>query len=230
MSIPVLDAAVSGAYPIVWHLATALAPLGGAAVAIVLCTAVLRALLLPLAVAAVRGERRRAALTPQVTALRCRYAKQPEKLATELAALYREAGTSPFAGFLPLLLQVPFFLVTYRLFLSGTVAGHTNALLHSHLLGVELSQRMLGAELFTRLPGAETPLVFLPFLALLAVLAWVAVRRTRRLAGPDAPRGVLALLPFATLVTAVFVPLAGVLYLVTTTAWTAGENAVLRRT
>src|SRR5438309_6449237 len=87
---------------------------------------------------------------------------------------------------------------------------HANALLHSHLLGVELSTRLL---------GAGNPLVFLPFLALLAGLAWLAVRRNRRLAGPDAPRGVLALLPFGTVVTAAFVPLAGVLYLVTTTAW-----------
>jgi YidC/Oxa1 family membrane protein insertase len=223
MSIPVLDAAVSGAYPVVWHLATALAPVGGAAAAIVLCTAALRALLLPLTIAAVRGERRRAALAPQVKELQRRYAKQPDRLATALTSLYREAGTSPFAGFLPMLLQMPFFLVIYRLFRSGTVAGHGNALLHSHLFGVELSTRLLGAGQ----PLAF--LVFVPFLALLAVLAWVAVRRARRLAGSDAPRGVLALLPFGTLVSAVLVPLAGVLYLVTTVAWTAGEQAVLRR-
>jgi YidC/Oxa1 family membrane protein insertase len=186
VSIPVLAAAVCAAHPVVWHLATALAPVGGAATTIVLCTAVLRALLVPLAVAAARARRKEAA--------------------------------NPLAGVLPMLFQVPFFLVAYRLFLSGTVAGHANALLHSNLFGVELSTRLL---------GAGHPLVFLPFLALLAVLAWVAVRRTRRLAGADAPRGVLALLPFGTVVTAAFVPLAGVLYLVTTTAWTAGEQRVL---
>ncbi|MFF5073620.1 hypothetical protein ACFY2R_21095 [Micromonospora olivasterospora] len=37
------------------------------------------------------------------------------------------------------------------------------------------------------------------------------------------------LLPYLTVVAALVVPLAAVLYLVTTTAWTALEQAVLRR-
>lgn len=41
--------------------------------------------------------------------------------------------------------------------------------------------------------------------------------------------GILSWLPFITVVFAAFVPLAAALYLVTTTAWTLGERAVLRR-
>jgi YidC/Oxa1 family membrane protein insertase len=220
MSVPLLDDAVRIAYPIVWHVATALAPVGGAATAIALCTITLRALLLPLTLAAVRGERARARLAPRIRELRKRYAKQPDRLREELVRLHRGAGVSPLAGFLPLLLQAPFFMVTYRLFVSGSIGGRVNGLVHS---------RVFGAELSTRLLDGGHPLVFLPFLAALAGLAWLAVRRTRRLAGPDAPRGVLALLPFGTLLTALLVPLAGVVYVVTTTAWTAAENILLRR-
>jgi YidC/Oxa1 family membrane protein insertase len=36
-------------------------------------------------------------------------------------------------------------------------------------------------------------------------------------------------LPYTTLIIAAFVPLAAVLYLVTTTSWTTAERAVLRR-
>src|SRR5439155_19451869 len=48
MSIPLLDGAVTAVYPFVVHLATVLSPVG----AIVLCTALLRFLLLPLTLAA----------------------------------------------------------------------------------------------------------------------------------------------------------------------------------
>jgi len=216
MSVPLLDDVVSIAYPVVFHLAQATGP----AAAIVLATVAIRLLLLPLTLVAVRGERARAALGPRLAELRAKHAKNPERLAAELAELYRETGTSPFAGCLPLLLQAPFFLVTYRLFWSPTIGGHANALLHSTLFGAALSTHLLG--------GGHL-LVFLPFLAALAGLAWWTVRRTRRLAGPDAPRGPLRLLPYGTLLSAAVVPLAAVLYLVTTTAWTAAENAVLRR-
>jgi YidC/Oxa1 family membrane protein insertase len=211
MSVPVLDAVVSVAYPVVFHLAQATTP----AVAIVLATVAIRLLLLPLTLAAIRGERARAALAPRLDELRKKHARNPERLRTELAELYREAGTSPFAGFLPLLSQAPFFLVTYRLFLSPTVGGQVNALLHSTLFGAPLSAHLFGGHL----------LVFLPFLVALAGLAWLAVRRARR----RQAKGPLALLPYGTLVTAALVPLAAVLYLVTTTAWTAVETLVFRR-
>jgi YidC/Oxa1 family membrane protein insertase len=135
-----------------------------------------------------------------------------------LLPLTLAATRSERAGAL-VLLQAPFFLVAYRLFLSPTIGGHANVLLHSALFGAPLSTHLLGGH----------ALVFLPLLAALAGLAWLAVRRTRRLAGPDAPRGPLALLPYGTLLSAAVIPLAAVLYLVTTTAWTAVENAVLRR-
>jgi YidC/Oxa1 family membrane protein insertase len=205
MSVPLLDAVVSAAYPIVFHLAQATTP----AVAIVLATVAVRLLLLPLALAAIRGERARAALAPRLDELRTRHARHPERLRKELAELYRETGTSPFAGCLPMLLQAPFFLVTYRLFLSPTVGGQVNALLHSSLFGVPLSAHLFAGHL----------LVFLPFLVALAALAWLMGRRT----------GTRSLLPYGTLLTAAVVPLAAVLYLVTTTAWTAVENVVLRR-
>src|SRR5205814_10474415 len=114
MSVPLLDSAVSLAYPIV----TAIAGVGGAALAIVACTLALRALLIPLTLRVIRGERARAALAPRLAELNRKHRKDPERLRTELAGLYRSAGISPYAGFLPALLQAPFFLVTYRLFVS----------------------------------------------------------------------------------------------------------------
>lgn len=207
MSIPLLDDAVGVAYPI----AVAIAGLGGAALAIVVCTLALRALLLPLTLAGLRGERARAALAPRIQELRRTHAKDPARLGQELTALHREAGVSPFAGLLPAFLQAPFFLVVYRIFVSSSVGGHANALLHSTFLGAALSAHLVAA-----------PLVFAPFLVILAVLGWLTVRR-------NGIRGLAAVFPFGTVVAAAFVPLAAVLYLVTSTAWTGTVEAWLRR-
>src|SRR5262249_36985671 len=199
------------------HLAAVLSPVG----AIVLCTVLLRFLLLPLTLAAVRGERARAALAPRIATLRSKYAKDPARLGTELTELYRSTGTSPFAGFLPLLLPSPAFPVWSRIFTARRLDGHANALLAHSFLGAGLSARLFGH-----------PLAFLPLLAVLAVLAVVAMRRARRVAartGTPAPSGVLAWLPVASLLRTVIMPLAAVVYLVTTLTWTAVENVVLRR-
>ncbi|ADU08619.1 MULTISPECIES: YidC/Oxa1 family membrane protein insertase [Micromonospora] len=232
-----LHSAASAAATVVTWLADVLAPLtGGAATAaaIVLFTVAVRLLISPLTVAQVRGERRRTALAPEVRELQRRYADDPARLQSELFALYRNAGASPVAGCLPALLQAPFFLVMYRLFATGDGAPE--------LLGERLAGVPLGWHLGDGLAG-PVPLVFGVLLAALLALAWWSSRRMRRASaatgtvagtpaeGPGAAvlGRVLPLLPYGTVLVALVVPLAAVLYLVTTTAWTALEQVVLRR-
>ncbi|MCZ7477352.1 YidC/Oxa1 family membrane protein insertase [Micromonospora sp. WMMC273] len=232
-----LHSAASAAASVVTWLADVLAPLtGGAATAaaIVLFTVAVRLLISPLTVAQIRGERRRTALAPEVRELQRRYADDPARLQSELFALYRNAGASPVAGCLPALLQAPFFLVMYRLFATGDGAPQ--------LLGERLAGVPLGWHLGDGLAG-PVPLVFGVLLAALLALAWWSSRRMRRAAaatgtvagtpteGPGAAvlGRVLPLLPYGTVLVALVVPLAAVLYLVTTTAWTALEQVVLRR-
>ncbi|NBE80522.1 YidC/Oxa1 family membrane protein insertase [Micromonospora rubida] len=232
-----LRGAVSAAATVVTWLADTLHPLtGGAATAaaIVLFTVAVRLLVSPLTLAQVRGERRRAALAPQVRELQRRHADDPARLQSELLGLYRSAGASPVAGCLPALLQAPFFLIMYRLF--STNEGGIG-LLDERLAGVPL-----GWHLSDGLTGAAGPL-FGVLLAALVALAWWSSRRARRAAaavgtvagtpteGPGAATlgRLVPLLPYLTVLVALVVPLAAVLYLVTTTAWTAAEQAVLRR-
>ncbi|MGR6321848.1 membrane protein insertase YidC [Micromonospora soli] len=232
-----LHTAASVAATVVTWLAGTLAPLtGGAATAaaIVLFTVGVRLLISPLSLAQVRGERRRAALAPEVRKLQQRHADDPARLQSELFALYRRAGANPVAGCLPALLQAPFFLVMYRLFATGD-GGPT--LLDERLAGVPLGWH-LGDGLSTSVVA-----VFGVLLAALLALAWWSARRARRAAaatgtvagtptdGPGAAvlGRLLPLLPYTTVLVALVVPLAAVLYLVTTTGWTALEQAVLRR-
>jgi YidC/Oxa1 family membrane protein insertase len=240
-----LGVPIDVAYHIVSALAAGLHPVAGGlatALAIVMFTAAVRLLLMPLSRYALRGQAGLAALQPQVQDLQRRYAKQPERLQRELAALYKENGGAMLGGCLPLLLQVPFFSVMYRLFRSATVDGRPNALLAHDLLGVPLGSRWLER------PGPLSAhgLVFLGLFALLAVVGWATVRLSRRMlpaaaapsagsaAGPAAPAaGALAqvskVLPYLSVAFAAYVPLAAGLYLLTSATWSLAERAVLRR-
>ena len=211
----------------------------------------IRLLLLPLSYFAVRGSVRgegaRARLQPKIAELQRRHAQNPRRLQEELGALYRAEGTGMFGGCLPLLLQLPFFSVMYRLFLDHSVGGAPNTLLRHSLLAAPLGSHWLAGAGPLSAQGA----VFAGLFAVLAVVAALAVRAARRAtppvaaaagsAGPGstaAPAAVPAgravsvvgwVIPFASLVTAAIVPLAAGLYLLTTTAWTLGERTVLRR-
>ncbi|MGW0217027.1 YidC/Oxa1 family membrane protein insertase [Micromonospora chokoriensis] len=232
-----LHGAVGAAGTALSWLTELLEPLAGGtatAAAIVLFTVAIRLLISPLTVVQVRGERRRAALAPQVRDLQRRYADDQARLQREVFALYSEAGANPIAGCLPLLLQAPFLLVLYRLF---TTSEGGTGLLEERLAGVPL-----GHHLSDGLAGAAGPL-FAVLLAVLVAVAWWSSRRARRASaavgtvagtpteGPGAAvlGRLLPLLPFTTVLVALVLPLAAVIYLVTTSVWSAAEQAVLRR-
>jgi YidC/Oxa1 family membrane protein insertase len=224
-----------------YHLVSALA----VAAAIVLFTIMVRLLVLPLSYYAFRGQRAQARIAPQIQELYKRHSGQPERLQRELSALRAREGAGMFTGCLPALLQIPFFTVVYRLFLSGTVGGGPNLLLHQHLFSASLGSHWLaGAG-----PWSGQGLVFAAVFALLALVAWLSTRAARRWAEsasvqqPGAPgrqRGapaqqqgavglLMRVLPFATVAFAALVPLAAGLYLLTTTAWAAAERVVFHR-
>ncbi|HKS49521.1 MAG TPA: membrane protein insertase YidC [Amycolatopsis sp.] len=206
-----LDLPVSAAY----HVVTWLASATGVALAIVVFTVCVRVLLLPLGAAAARGDKARAKLMPRIQRLRERYRDNPRRLHAEIARLQQESGTSMFAGCLPMLVQIPFFMVLYRLFSSSMVSGQANTLLDGTLLGAPLGQHFLTA--------GPHQWVFLGLFALLAVVAWVSARwQAKHGPGPAA----LRLLPYGTMLVAAVVPLAAGLYLLVTNTWSVVERAV----
>ena len=257
-----LGVPVGAAYHLVSALTQLLTPVAGglaAVAAIVLFTAAVRLLISPLSLLALRGQAAMTRLAPQVQALRARFGRQPERFSSELAALYKREGASPFAGFLPLLAQWPILSVMYLLFRSATVDGAQNRLLSDGLFGVPLGAHWLsGASLLSAHDA-----LFLAVFAVLAALCWLSARLARRTA-PAAPPAAAApagrratkalaattrpdpaealadsqaaawltrVLPYLTVVIAAFAPLAAALYLLTTVAWTIAERRLfLRRT
>ena len=237
-----LGVPVDAAYHLVFALTSVLTPVLGpvaAATGIIVITIAARLLVSPLTFRALRGQAAQARLAPEIQRLRQRYGKQPDRLQRELTALYQHEGTSMFAGFAPLLVQWPVFSVLYLLFRSPTVGGAANQLLSRDLLGVPLGSHWLSGAGILSVHG----IVFLGVLAVLAAACWYAARVARRAVPQPAPAGagrgpantvpgsralgtVGKIAPYLTVLIAAFAPLAGVIYLVTSTGWSAAERLV----
>jgi YidC/Oxa1 family membrane protein insertase len=222
---------VDAAYHLVSGFTGILTPvLGGAAAvaAIIAFTIAVRIVLMPLSLRAFRAQVAATRLAPQLLALRQRYAKKPERLQSEMSALYRQEGTSMFASIKPLLFQWPFLSVMYLLFRSPLIAGKPNTLLAHDLLGVPLGSHWLSGAGLVSMQGG----VFLGLFALLAGLCWLSSRLGQRIAAPAADgtpgtpgTGVLVkALAYLTVVIAAFTPLATGIYLLTSMCWSLAER------
>jgi YidC/Oxa1 family membrane protein insertase len=235
-------------YSVVVSLGDALGPFlgpflggGASAAAIVVLTMAVRTALIPLAVRQVRAELTRRRLAPLLAELNRTHAKNPERLRTELAALYARESASPFAGILPALAQAPVISLIYALFVHPSINGHINALLTDTLFGIPLGNTLFSAF------SLQHALVFGSILLVLAGIAQasrVVARRfearqpasvTAATASPAtlAPSAglvrALSFAPFISVVFAAFAPLAAAIYLAVSTVWTLVERSVLRR-
>ncbi|MFJ3382939.1 MULTISPECIES: YidC/Oxa1 family membrane protein insertase [unclassified Curtobacterium] len=221
-------------------LTQALSPVAGplgAALAVVLVTLAVRALLVPLSVLQVRAERDRRRLAPQVAALRKRHGGDAERLQRAMQELYTSERVSPLAGCLPVLAQAPVVSLLYALFTHASIAGSTNTLLQATLAGIPLGHSFVAVVTSPLWVHAWVVLLLLAVLVVLveltrrANLRWnPAVTSAPDVPGAAATAAISRFAPFITVVFAAIAPLAAALYVVTSAAWTLAERAVLRRT
>lgn len=239
-----IAAVLDAAYAVVAQLALLLEPVfpvAAAGAAIVVITLLVRSALIPVGVSQARAEVTRRRLAPRISQLRRKHAKNPERMQRELMALYTAEKTSPFAGFLPLLIQVPIVSLVYGLFTQLQVNGHANGLLEQTVFGVPLGTSLVSG--FGSSIDLQHLVVFGVLLASIAVVATLSRRFLPPLPMPAAPATpdaatmpgaesltrILSFLPYLTVVFAAFVPLAATIYLALTTAWSFGERLILRR-
>ena len=203
-----------------YSLGSALAGFVTPVAAIVLFTVLVRLLMHPLTRSAVRAEKAKAALAPEVRKLQKKHGKDVVKLQEATMELYRDSGTSLFAGFLPMFAQVPFFMVMYRLVTTP------NPLLDGAFFGAPLGTNWWATQ-------QHAP-VFLGLFAALALVAygstrWSAMMAERNEVPQTTLTRVLRYLPFGTVPMAAVLPLAAGIYLLTTTSGTLLERAWLHR-
>lgn len=240
-TLPLVGPLLHGGADLVVALTAALSPVAGsfaAAIAVVLLTLAVRAVLIPLSVLQVRAERDRRRLAPQLAALRKRHGKNAEQLQRAVQQLYTNEKVSPLAGCLPVLAQAPVLSLVYALFTHASIGGTANALLEATLVGIPLGHSLV-VTLTSPLWVHAWVVVLL--LAVLAVVVELSRRANLRwnplptpepgaqVPGAEATAAIARFAPFITVVFAAIAPLAAALYVVTSAAWTAGERAVLRR-
>lgn len=110
--------------PIFWLLNWLFKAVGNFGVAIILLTVIVRALMFPIAqrqFASMAGMR---AVQPKVKALQERFKDDKQKLQQEMLELYRREKINPFAGCLPIVLQIPVFYALYKVLMLTTEMRH----------------------------------------------------------------------------------------------------------
>ena len=102
------------ARPMFWLMKTFFSWTNSYGIAIILLTIVVRVLLFYPSLKSATAMEEMKALQPELTALREKYKKDPQKMNAEMMRLYKEHKVNPAGGCLPMLLQLPFFVALYN--------------------------------------------------------------------------------------------------------------------
>src|SRR5256885_10182669 len=84
-------------------------------VAIILLTVAVRLILFPLTAKQAKSMQAMQRVQPELKRLQAKYKNDRQKLNEEMMKFYKENNINPLAGCLPLILQMPLFIVLYRL-------------------------------------------------------------------------------------------------------------------
>jgi YidC/Oxa1 family membrane protein insertase len=102
------------AKPMFWLMQQFYVFTGNYGIAIILLTIVVRILLFYPSLKSATAMEEMKTLQPEMTALREKFKKDPQKLNQEMMRLYKEHKVNPLGGCLPMLLQLPFFVALYN--------------------------------------------------------------------------------------------------------------------
>ena len=210
---------------------------------IVFLVLTVRVALLPLFVRQFRSQRALQRLRPRLRSLQAEHQGDRLALATAVSALYKREGVSPYAGFLPLILQAPIFLGLFHVLrhlrptttdpgtqtLYGWTVTQFHDASHATLLGAPLASSFSSG-------GAVVMLVAGALIAAMVITTFLATRLTVAQNGPaEDPQQRLVQtlmlygLPLSLLVSGVLFPIGVVLYWTTQNVFALGQQAWLLR-
>jgi YidC/Oxa1 family membrane protein insertase len=199
---------------------------------IVMLTVAVRILLIPLTVKQVKSTRVMQELAPEIKKLQAKHKNDKTKLNEEMMALYKERGFNPMAGCWPLLAQMPFFFALYQVIYRPVIAGGPNVLLGKTFFGVPLEQHWLQLQGWDKIFSAAG-LTILTLTTAMAVTTFISQRQlmNKQTAQVNPQQQMLMkIMPLMFFVFAINVPLAVIIYWVTTNFWSVGQQWMLLRT
>ncbi|MFA6322177.1 MAG: YidC/Oxa1 family membrane protein insertase [Candidatus Buchananbacteria bacterium] len=88
-------------------------------IAIIILTLLIKLVLYPLSLQAIRSQKAMQELQPKMEEIKRLYKNEKEKQAKAMMDLYKENKVNPFSSCLPLLIQIPFLLAVYQVFRVG---------------------------------------------------------------------------------------------------------------
>jgi YidC/Oxa1 family membrane protein insertase len=128
------------------------------AFAIVLLTVCIRVLMYPLFVKQIKTQRAMTALQPKIKELQAKHKGDKETLNVEMMKLYKEHNANPFAGCLPVLLQMPIFIALFQVLsqLAPKVGKTTGAYEYPEKFGIskDTVESFMSAKIFGAPIGA----------------------------------------------------------------------------
>ncbi|MBM2623788.1 membrane protein insertase YidC [Actinoplanes sp. LDG1-06] len=209
-------------------------------VAIVFVVLTVRVALLPLFVRQMRSQRAMQRLAPEMKALRDKHPGDIQALGTAMTELYRREGVSPYASFVPLLVQAPILFGLFHVLrhlrptitdpASQTLYGWTAAQFHeaSHAT-------LLGAPLASTFSSGGA-LVAAVLIAAMVTTTFFTMRmsQTRNAPVEDPMQQMIQRLmtygiPLSLLVSGVIFPVGVLLYWTTQNVFALGQQAWLLR-
>ncbi len=220
--------------------------------AIILFTALIMLVLSPLSIKSTRSMIAMQRVGPEVKKLQQQYKGDREALNREMMAFYQEHNINPFSSCLPLILQIPVFIVLYQVLIGLTrrsVEGDLTSVFNPKYLegentplavalrgtnemisfGMDLSQSAL-TEL------REGILVALPYVVLVGLVVLTSVIQQRQVQGrnPQATANpqqqmIAKFLPFVFIPISISIPAGVVIYFVVSNMVRIGQQALVTR-
>jgi YidC/Oxa1 family membrane protein insertase len=148
-----------------------------------------------------------------------------------MMALYKERGFNPMAGCWPLLAQMPFFFALYQVIYAKQIAGGPNVLLGKTFFGVPLEQHWWDLAGWDKIFSAAG-LTILLLTTTMSLTTYISQRQlmSKQTAQVNPQQQmIMRILPLMFFVFAVNVPLAVIIYWVTTNFWSVGQQYMLLR-
>ncbi|HIZ35989.1 MAG TPA: membrane protein insertase YidC [Candidatus Ruania gallistercoris] len=221
---------------------------------IVALVIVIRILLIPLFVRQIKASRGMQVVQPEIQKLQKKYKGKTDPasrqaMQQEMMAIYKDAGTSPFASCLPLIAQMPVFFALYRVLYSlpelasgNYHRGDTIGPLTQQLAGQIESSTVFGAPLSASFMGDDATVAVRVVTAVLIVMMSATTLFTQRqltmknmpAASLDNPmarqqRMLMYIFPLIFVFIGVNFPIGVLIYWTTSNLWTLGQQFIVIR-
>jgi YidC/Oxa1 family membrane protein insertase len=131
-------------------------------VSIILLTILMRLLLFPLFMKQIKSQREMQLLQPKIAALKTEFPGDRQKQSEAQMALFKEHGVNPFAGCLPLAVQLPVFFALYGVLRKFSVGKDGTFKGHYHLSAATIqhaaTSKFLGVPIAASFSSSKTTL------------------------------------------------------------------------